>query len=104
MEKPVVVLSPFEELTRAVSTATSITVLKCRLFREDGTNVGIKTVKSTLFEAVAERFNHVETELIYSIAIVHWWTPDAKKGKSHLIQYFICIYAYCLGLIKSLIK
>lgn len=76
MEKAVVVLSPFEELTRAVSAATAsaadvipaITVLKRHLSREESTDAGIKTMKRTLLEAVTERFDYAETEPIYSVA------------------------------------
>ncbi|KAJ4942911.1 hypothetical protein JOQ06_005423 [Pogonophryne albipinna] len=50
MEKAVVVLSPFEELTRA------------------STDAGIKTMKRTLLEAVTEHFDYAETEPIYSVA------------------------------------
>ena len=76
MEKAVVVLSPFEELTREISAATAsaadvipaITVLKRHLSREESTDAGIKTMKRTLLEAVTERFDNVETETVYSIA------------------------------------
>ncbi|KAJ4944106.1 hypothetical protein JOQ06_012652 [Pogonophryne albipinna] len=76
MEKAVVVLSPFEELTRAVSAATAsaadvipaITVLKRHLSREESTDAGIKTMKRTLLEAVTERFDYAETEPISSVA------------------------------------
>ncbi|KAI4810657.1 hypothetical protein KUCAC02_013595, partial [Chaenocephalus aceratus] len=76
MEKAVVVLSPFEELTRAVSAATAsaadvipaITVLKRHLSRKESTDAGIKTMKRTLLEAVTERFDYAETEPIYSVA------------------------------------
>ncbi|KAJ4926449.1 hypothetical protein JOQ06_008622 [Pogonophryne albipinna] len=76
MEKAVVVSSPFEELTRAVSAATAsaadvipaITVLKCHLSREESTDAGIKTMKRTLLEAVTEHFDYAETEPIYSVA------------------------------------
>ncbi|KAI4824283.1 hypothetical protein KUCAC02_012806 [Chaenocephalus aceratus] len=76
MEKAVVVLSPFEELTRAVSNATAsaadvipaITVLKRHLSRKESTDAGIKIMKRTLLEAVTEHFDYAETEPIYSVA------------------------------------
>ena len=63
-------------MEKAVSAATAsaadvipaITVLKRHLSREESTDAGIKTMKSTLLEAVTERFDYVETETIYSIA------------------------------------
>ena len=80
------VLSPFEELTRAVSAATAsaanvipaITVLKRHLSPEESTDAGIKTMKSTLLEVKQ------------STPLLHWLTQDTKKGKSCLIQNFIC--------------
>lgn len=74
-EKTVQVLAPFEEITRAVSAETAtcadvipaITVLKRALAREEN-DTGIKTMKSTLLEAVERRFSHVETESLYYIA------------------------------------
>ena len=63
-------------MEKAVSAATAsaadvipaITVLKRHLSPEESTDAGIKTMKSTLLEVVTERFDHVETETIYSIA------------------------------------
>ena len=80
------VLSPFEELTRAVSAATAsaanvipaITVLKRHLSPEESTDAGIKTMKSTLLEVKQ------------STPLLHWLTQDTKTGKSCLIQNFIC--------------
>jgi len=76
MEKTVMVLAPFEELTRVVSAETAtaadvipaITVLKRVLSRETSTDQGIKTMKSTLLEAVDRRFIQAETEPVYCIA------------------------------------
>lgn len=60
LEKTVTVLEPFEELTRHISSATSsaadvisvITVLKHLLAQENSTESGIKTMISTLLQAV----------------------------------------------------
>ena len=67
MEKAVAVLVPFEELTRVLSAETAltadvipaITVLKRVLFREQTTDQGLKTMESTLQEAVDRCFSQV---------------------------------------------
>ncbi|KAJ8347384.1 hypothetical protein SKAU_G00287850 [Synaphobranchus kaupii] len=103
MEKTIEVLAPFEELTRVVSAETAtaavvipaITVLKCVLSREHSTDQGIKTMKSTLLEAVERRFSQVETEPLYSIATLvdprykdrYFKYPDnLRQAKDALIQ------------------
>ncbi|KAL3067487.1 hypothetical protein OYC64_017253 [Pagothenia borchgrevinki] len=76
MEKTAEVLAPFEELTRDVSRPTAsaadvipaITALKRVLSREKTTDQGVRTMKSTLLEAVETRFAEVEEEPLYSIA------------------------------------
>ncbi|KAJ8381100.1 hypothetical protein SKAU_G00018780 [Synaphobranchus kaupii] len=91
MEKTVKVLAPFEELTRVVSAETAtaadvipaITVLKRVLSREHSTDQGIKTMKSTLLEAVERRFSQVETEPLYCIA-----TLVDPRYKDRQVQYF----------------
>lgn len=75
LEKTVIVLSPFEELTRAISSSQSSTadvipavlVLKCLLTFRD-TDTRIKTMKSTLLQAVNERFGNIEDNPLYSVA------------------------------------
>ncbi|KAJ8380963.1 hypothetical protein SKAU_G00017410 [Synaphobranchus kaupii] len=103
MEKTVEVLAPFEELTRVVSAETAtaadvisaITVLKRVLSREHSTDQGIKTVKSTLLEAVEKSFSQVETEPLYCIATLvdprykdrYFTNPDnLRQAKDALIQ------------------
>ncbi|KAK0151904.1 Zinc finger BED domain-containing protein 4 [Merluccius polli] len=86
----------FEELTGVVSTETTtaadvipaITVLKCVLSREHSTYLGIKTVKSTLLEAVDRRFSQVETELLYYIA-----TLVDPRYKDRQVQYMYLLNA-----------
>ncbi|KAL0200887.1 hypothetical protein M9458_004074, partial [Cirrhinus mrigala] len=76
LEKTVTVLEPFEELTRKISSATStaadvipaVTVLKRLLAEENGTDSGIKTMKSTLLQAVSRRFSSIESESLYAVA------------------------------------
>lgn len=76
LEKAVTVLEPFEELTRKISSATStaadvipaVTVLKRLLAEENITDTGIKTMKSTLLQAVIRRFNSIESEPLYAVA------------------------------------
>ncbi|XP_041846486.1 zinc finger BED domain-containing protein 4-like isoform X2 [Melanotaenia boesemani] len=76
MERTAEVLAPFEELTRDVSkeTATAadvipaITALRRVLSREQTTDQGVRTMKSTLLEAVETCFAEVEKVPVYSIA------------------------------------
>ncbi|XP_070410531.1 zinc finger BED domain-containing protein 4-like [Nothobranchius furzeri] len=76
LEKTVTVLEPFEELTRKISSATStaadvipaVIVLKRLLAEENSTDSGIKTMKSTLLQAVNRRFSSIESESLYAVA------------------------------------
>ncbi|KAK0154005.1 Zinc finger BED domain-containing protein 4 [Merluccius polli] len=76
LEKTVTVLEPFEELTRKISCATStaadvipsVTVLKRLLTIEEDNDSGIKTMKSTLLQAVSRRFSSIESEPLYAVA------------------------------------
>ncbi|XP_065126269.1 zinc finger BED domain-containing protein 4-like [Paramisgurnus dabryanus] len=76
LEKTMIVLSPFEELTRAISSSSSttadviptISVLKRLLSQERDTDARIKTMKSTLLQAVNTRFGNIEDEPLYSLA------------------------------------
>ncbi|KAI7814064.1 putative zinc finger BED domain-containing protein 4-like [Triplophysa rosa] len=76
LEKTVIVLSPFEELTRAINSSQSstadvipaIVVLKNLLSQERDTDSGIKTMKSTLLQAVNERLCNIEDEPLFSVA------------------------------------
>ncbi len=76
LEKTMIVLSPFEELTRTISSSSSTTadviptvsVLKRLLSQERDTDTGIKTMKSTLLQAVNTRFGYIEDEPLYSVA------------------------------------
>ncbi|XP_057694491.1 zinc finger BED domain-containing protein 4-like [Corythoichthys intestinalis] len=76
MEKTAEVLVPSEELTKDVSMATAsaadvipaITALRCLLSKDKTTDQGVKTMKSTLLDAVETRFAGIEEEPLYSIA------------------------------------
>ncbi|XP_057711962.1 uncharacterized protein LOC130929065 isoform X2 [Corythoichthys intestinalis] len=76
MEKTAEVLVPFEELTKDVSMATAsaadvipaITALRRLLSTDKTTDQGVKTMKSTLLDAVETRFAGIEEEPLYSIA------------------------------------
>lgn len=76
LEKTVTVLEPFEELTRKISSATStaadvipaVTILQRLLAAENSADSGIKTMKSTLLQAVNRRFREVESEPLYAVA------------------------------------
>lgn len=74
LEKTMIVLSPFEELTQTISSSSSTTadiiprvsVLKHLL--SQGRNTEIKTMKSTLLQAVNTRFVNIEDEPLHSVA------------------------------------
>ncbi|XP_065111239.1 zinc finger BED domain-containing protein 4-like [Paramisgurnus dabryanus] len=76
LEKTSIVLAPFEELTRKVSSSTAstadvipaVTVLKRILAKEGDADTGIKTMKKTLLQAVNKRFDTVEDEPLYALA------------------------------------
>lgn len=76
LEKTKIVLAPFEELTRKVSSSTgsaadvipAVTVLKRILAKENEADSGIKTMKTTLLQAVNKRFSTVEDEPLYALA------------------------------------
>ncbi|KAK7888961.1 hypothetical protein WMY93_024521 [Mugilogobius chulae] len=102
-EKTVLVLAPFEEITRAVSSESATcadvipakTVLKRVLSREDNSDQGIRTMKSTLLEAVNQRFSEVEKEPLYYIATMidprykdrYFTSPDSqKRARDSLIE------------------
>lgn len=69
------VLEPFEELTRHIGSATSlaadaipaIAASKRLLAHENGTDMGIKTIKSTLHQAVNWRIHQPECDPIYYV-------------------------------------
>ncbi|KAG9261302.1 zinc finger BED domain-containing protein 4-like [Astyanax mexicanus] len=101
LEKTAAVLEPFEELTRKISSATStaaevipaVTVLQ-RLLAEN-TSTGIKTMKTTLLQAVNRRFSNIESEPLYAVATLvdarykdRFFTSGdaARRGKALLIQ------------------
>ncbi|XP_065109329.1 zinc finger BED domain-containing protein 4-like [Paramisgurnus dabryanus] len=76
LEKIITVLAPFEELTKEVSSSSafasdvipSVSVLKRILTQQNEADEGIKTMKSTLLEAVNRRFRDVESTPLYSVA------------------------------------
>ncbi len=92
LEKTMIVLSPFEELTRTISSSSSTTadviptvsVLKRLLSQERDTDTGIKTMKSTLLQAVNTRFGYIEDEPLYSVATY----LDPQKYHLHDKIYF----------------
>ncbi|KAM4808378.1 zinc finger BED domain-containing protein 4-like [Rhinophrynus dorsalis] len=71
MEKTLNILSPFEELTRQVSSSDvipAVTVLLHMLSREMDEDHGVKTMKSTLLAAVRKRFSDTEENPLYCLA------------------------------------
>lgn len=103
LERAITVLAPFEELTRKVSSSTAsaadvipaVTVLKRLLSKEGDADSGVKTMKSTLLQAVNNRFSAVEDESLYAVAALldprykdrYFTRPDcSKKAKDALIK------------------
>ncbi|XP_076838907.1 zinc finger BED domain-containing protein 4-like [Brachyhypopomus gauderio] len=103
LERAMIVLAPFEELTRKVSSSTAsaadvipaVTVLKRILGKESDCDSGIKTMKTTLLQAVNNRFSAVEDEPLYALATLldprykdrYFTGADfAKKAKDALIK------------------
>ncbi|XP_023694530.2 zinc finger BED domain-containing protein 4-like isoform X1 [Paramormyrops kingsleyae] len=76
LEKTMNILALFAELTRNISSSTSttadvipaISVLERLLSRQDDSDTGIKSMKTTLLQAVNRRFGEVQDEPLYSIA------------------------------------
>lgn len=73
LEKMVNVLAPFEEMTRQVSSSDAlasdvITVLQRLLLKQMDEDHGIKTMKSTLLDALQRRFSNMEQNPLYCIA------------------------------------
>ncbi len=76
LEKMVNVLAPFEEMTRQVSSSDAlasdvipaVTVLQRLLLKQMDEDHGIKTMKSTLHDALQRRFSNMEQNPLYCIA------------------------------------
>lgn len=72
------ILDPCEQLTKDISSGTaiaadvipSIEALKRLLNRTVATGHGIKTSKSTLLQAIEQRFSHIYTEALFFLATV----------------------------------
>ncbi|CAM4654772.1 unnamed protein product [Leuciscus chuanchicus] len=98
LEKVSTVLAPFGEMTREVSASSAsvadvipiVCVLKRVLSRENEADQGIKTMKSTLLDAVNRRFNDVESEPLYSVATL--LDPRYKDSCG-----FICVFAVLIN-------
>ncbi|XP_060764433.1 zinc finger BED domain-containing protein 4-like [Neoarius graeffei] len=78
IENMLTILDPCEQLTKNISSATataadvipSIEALRRLLNRTVATDHGIKTSKSTLLEAIEQRFSHIYTESLFFLATV----------------------------------
>ena len=76
IENFITLLSPFEQLTRKVSSSEasaadvipSVRALRCLLSKQTDTDHGVKTTKTTLLEAVNERFYQIECDPMFCIA------------------------------------
>ncbi len=76
LEKMVNVLAPFEEMTCQVSSSDAlasdvipaVTVLQRLLLKQMDEDHGIKTMKSTLLDALQRRFSNMEQNPLYCIA------------------------------------
>lgn len=78
IENMVTILSPCEQLTKDISSASataadvipSIQALRRLLNRPASTDHGVKTSKSTLLQAVEQRFNHIYTEGLFFLVTI----------------------------------
>ncbi|CAI5670007.1 unnamed protein product [Oreochromis niloticus] len=102
METTVAILTPFEELTKKVSSydalasdvIPAVTVLVRLLNRETDEDHGVKTMKATLLAAVKKRFSDVETNPLCFISTIldprykdrFFSNNTAPEAKLHLKQ------------------
>ena len=78
LEKMIMALEPFEEITRNISRAEAtaadavpaVVSLKRLLAQEDGADHGVKTAKRMLLAAVSDRFKEIQTEPLHVIATI----------------------------------
>ncbi|KAK0151882.1 Zinc finger BED domain-containing protein 4 [Merluccius polli] len=76
IENFITLLSPFEQLTREVSSSEasaadvipSVRALRRLLSKQTDTDHGVKTTKTTLLEAVNKRFDQIECDPMFCIA------------------------------------
>lgn len=94
IENFLTLLSPFEQLTREVSSSEasaadvipSVTALRRLLSKQADTDTGVKTTKTSLLEAVNKRFDQIEYDPIFCIATLldprykdRYFDEDVKK-------------------------
>ncbi|KAE8296697.1 Fibulin-7 [Larimichthys crocea] len=100
MEKVITLLQPFDQLTRAISSAEAtaadvipgVVSLTRLLAKTDESDKGVQTAKHTLLEAVCKRFDGVQTEPLYAIATMvdarykdRYFDPDKKEGARNML-------------------
>ncbi|KAJ8332474.1 hypothetical protein SKAU_G00426470 [Synaphobranchus kaupii] len=100
LENMIALLAPFEQLTRDISCAEAsaadvipaVVALTRLLGRRSDSDSGVQTAKSTLLEAVSDRFNGVQSEALYSVATMldarykdRYFDTDKKEGARNLL-------------------
>lgn len=86
IENMLTILDPCEQLTKDISSATataadvipSIEALKRLLKKTVATDLGVKTSKSTLLQAIEQRFSHIYTESLFFL--LQSWTLDIRTA------------------------
>ncbi|XP_076594885.1 zinc finger BED domain-containing protein 4-like [Chaetodon auriga] len=100
MEKMTILLEPFEQLTKDISSAEAtaadvipgVVSLTRLLAKMDESDKGVQVAKHTLLEAVSKRFNGVQTEPLCAIATMvdarykdRYFDPDKKEGARNML-------------------
>lgn len=101
IENMVTIFNPCEQLTKDISSASataadvipSIQALRRLLNRPVSTDHGVKTSKSTLLEAVEQRFNHIYTEGLFFLATILdprykdcFFDPETKREAREVLK------------------
>lgn len=101
VEKMTTLLAPFEELTREISSHSattadvipSVVALKRLLSKAAETDSGVRTAKSTLLEAVNDRFESTSSEPLYYLATIldprykdRYFDTDTKQEAINMLQ------------------
>lgn len=101
IEKMTTLLTPFEELTREISSHTasvadvipSVVALKRYLNKTVETDTGVKTTKATLLEAVNKRFEYTVSQPLYYLATIldprykdRYFEAELKQVAKHVLE------------------
>ncbi len=101
LENIITLLTPLKQLTREISSAQAssadvipaMMALTRLLDRRSDSDRGVQTAKSTLLEAVSDRFNGVQSEALYSVATMldarykdQYFDSDKKEGARSFVN------------------